>query len=56
MDEYSDGEEGILIVSCHLNGTPDSVSEGISASKGFVNYWKGFMSVGGSGAFFRALD
>lgn len=54
--EYSDGQEGILIVSCHLNGTPASVPEGISASKGFVNYWKGFMSVGGSGAFFRALD
>ena len=52
---YSDGEEGVLVVSCHLPGTPDSVAEGISATKGFVNYWRGFMSVGGSGAFFRAL-
>jgi hypothetical protein len=36
---YSDGSGGILVVSCHLGGTPDSVFEGITASKGFVDYW-----------------
>ncbi len=36
---YSDGSRGILVVSCHNNGTPDSVFEGITASKGFVDYW-----------------
>jgi hypothetical protein len=37
--QYSDGERGILVVSCHLVGTPDSVFEGITASKGFVDYY-----------------
>lgn len=36
---YSDGKRGILIVSCHLVGTPDSVFEGITASRGFVDFW-----------------
>jgi len=36
---YSDGSAGILVVSCHLAGTPDAVFEGITASKGFVDYW-----------------
>jgi hypothetical protein len=45
---YSDGSEGILVVSCHLNGGPDfkknpaapaTIFEGITASKGFVDYW-----------------
>jgi hypothetical protein len=36
---YSDGSSGVLIVSCHLVGTPDSVFEGITATKGFVDYW-----------------
>lgn len=36
---YSDGSKGVLVVSCHLVGTPDSVFEGITASKGFVDYW-----------------
>jgi hypothetical protein len=36
---YSDGTQGILVVSCHLVGTPDTVFEGITASKGFVDYW-----------------
>lgn len=36
---YSDGDRGILIVSCQLVGTPGSVFEGITASKGFVDYW-----------------
>jgi hypothetical protein len=36
---YSDGSRGTLVVSCHLVGTPNSVFEGITASKGFVDYW-----------------
>lgn len=36
---YNDGSRGILVVSCHFNGTPNSVFEGITASKGFVDYW-----------------
>jgi hypothetical protein len=36
---YSDGSDGTLVVSCHLVGTPDSVFEGVTASKGFVDYW-----------------
>ena len=36
---YSDGSEGTLVVSCHINGTPDAVFEGVTASKGFVDYW-----------------
>jgi hypothetical protein len=36
---YSDGSQGVLVVSCHLGGTPDSVFEGITASKGFVTYF-----------------
>jgi len=35
---YSDGSHGVLVVSCHLVGTPDAVFEGITASKGFVDY------------------
>jgi len=37
--EFSDGSDGTLTVSCHLVGTPDSVFEGITVSKGFVDYW-----------------
>jgi hypothetical protein len=44
---YSDGEQGTLVVSCHLVGTPDSVFEGITASKGFVDYWNREAPVGG---------
>jgi hypothetical protein len=45
---YSDGSEGVLVVSCHLNGNPPpqgpdaapaTIFEGITASKGFVDYW-----------------
>lgn len=36
---YSDGERGVVVVNCHLVGTPDSVPEGISAAKGFVDYY-----------------
>jgi len=37
--EYGDGSHGILVVSCHGAGTPDSVFEGITASKDYVDYW-----------------
>jgi hypothetical protein len=36
---YSDGKQGVLVYSCMLDGTPESVLEGITASKGFVDYW-----------------
>ena len=36
---YSDGARGVLFVSCNLVGTPDSVFEGVTASKGSVDYW-----------------
>jgi len=36
---YSDGSEGTLVVSCHLVGTSDAVFAGVTASKGFVDYW-----------------
>ncbi len=37
--KYSDGERGILVVSCNLPGAPDSVFEGITATKGFRDHW-----------------
>ena len=43
---YSDGDEGILIYSCHLGGTPDSVFEGINCSKGFNHYFDRVPPVG----------
>jgi hypothetical protein len=44
---YSDGSKGVLVVSCALPGGPDpdrpgaptSMFEGVTASKGFVDYW-----------------
>jgi hypothetical protein len=36
---YSDGEKGTLVVSCDLLGTPASVFEGTTATKGFVSYF-----------------
>ncbi len=36
---YSDGSQGILVVSCHLLTSPGSIFEGITASKGFVDFW-----------------
>jgi hypothetical protein len=37
--EYSDGAEGILVVSCHLVGTPNQVFEGITVTHRFVDFW-----------------
>ena len=41
---YSDGASGSMVVSCHLPGvgppeTPETVFEGITATKAFVAYW-----------------
>ncbi len=38
---YSDGDHGVLIVSCDQPGTPPNlpIVEGITATKGFVDYW-----------------
>jgi len=37
--QYSDGSKGILIIGCAAPGAPPSMFEGITASKGFVDYW-----------------
>ena len=37
--DFDDGSKGILIVSCAAPGAPPSMFEGITASKGFVDYW-----------------
>ena len=39
-NHYSDGKRGVLTVSCHLTGTSMAVFEEITATKGFVDYWK----------------
>jgi hypothetical protein len=38
---YSDGDQGVLVVSCDLPGTPANlpIVEGATATKGFVDYW-----------------
>jgi hypothetical protein len=52
---YSDGSKGVLVVSCHLNGGPDfvvrpaapaSIFEGITASKGYTDYWMRVAPIG----------
>jgi len=46
--EYSDGERGVLVVSCHNPvGSPDAMFEGITATKGFVDYWNHEVAVDG---------
>lgn len=55
--KYSDGDSGVLFVSCTLNGTPAAVYEGITASKGFVEFWD--QSVNNSntnGTIFHIID
>ena len=39
--QYSDGSTGVLSVSCHLVGSPNSIFEGIRVTMGFTNYWNG---------------
>jgi hypothetical protein len=36
---YSDGSKGVLVVSCQLDGSPAAIFEGITASKGYTDYW-----------------
>jgi hypothetical protein len=36
---FDDGSDGVLTVSCALPGAPTSMFEGITVSKGFVDYW-----------------
>ena len=43
---YSDGERGILVLSCTLDGTPAIVYEGVTASKGFVNFFTPVLTEG----------
>jgi hypothetical protein len=50
--EYSDGSKGVLTVSCHQPGAgpptaPDTVFEGITATKSYVDYWNRVAPVGG---------
>ena len=35
---YSDGSGGVLVVSCHLVGSPNTIVEGVTVSKGFVGF------------------
>jgi hypothetical protein len=37
--KYSDGKRGSLLLSCHLEGTRDSVFEGITATRGYIAFW-----------------
>jgi hypothetical protein len=36
---YSDGDHGTLVVSCEGVTSPSNMFEGITATKGFVDYW-----------------
>ena len=36
---YDDGSEGVLEVGCRQMGSPNSVIEGITATKGYVTFW-----------------
>jgi hypothetical protein len=38
---YSDGSDGVLLISCNVpgEGTPPSVFEGITVSKDSIDYW-----------------
>jgi len=38
---YSDGSKGVLVISCNVpgEGTSESVFEGITVSKDFIDYW-----------------
>lgn len=47
---YSNGMQGVLTVSCHLVGTPNTVFEGIRTSMGFVDFWNGTAPVDGVNA------
>jgi hypothetical protein len=42
---YSDGSKGVLVFSCGLDGSPASILEGVTASKGYTDYWKSLPSL-----------
>jgi hypothetical protein len=44
---YSDGERGILVVACEGVTSPPSMFEGVTASKGFIDYKSPAAPVGG---------
>ena len=37
--EFSDGQSGVLTVSCHGPGAPAGIFEGIATTKGFTTYY-----------------
>lgn len=37
--QYSDGDNGVLTVSCAIVDSPPDIFEGITVSKGYVDYW-----------------
>ena len=37
--EYSDGSAGTMTISCRISGTQPGRFEGVTASKGFVDFW-----------------
>jgi hypothetical protein len=48
---YDDGSNGTLIVSCDLPvGSPNDMFEGITATKGYVDYWERDPAVAGVNA------
>jgi hypothetical protein len=53
--KYSDGDSGVLVVSCNLNGTPAAVFEGITASKGFVEFWNQAANGANSATIFHVM-
>jgi hypothetical protein len=44
---YSDGERGLLVVSCTGATAPADLFEGVTASKGFVDYFNRVAPVNG---------
>ncbi len=58
--EFSDGDHGVLTVSCHAaSGSDPAIFEGITMSKSFVDYWNREAPVGGVDAnrtLFHRLD
>jgi hypothetical protein len=44
---YSDGSRGVFVISCHLVGSPDSMYEGVTASKGVVDYFNRLQPIPG---------
>ena len=48
---YDDGSDGVLVVSCDLPvGSPNTLFEGITAAKGYVDYWERDPAVAGVNA------